>query len=184
MSEEKRDFNFFEYHTQIAQDSILLSYKGPLTDILLSELSYDIRQKLHKDKKAGKKVFSIFMELSQNVLFYSKEMNRFGNYDKVGTLMILDNDEEYELVTGNLIYKKDVPRLLQKCEKINSMDRDTLREYKRMLRSGPSHEESKGAGIGLVQTALTSGNKLTMRIRELDSDYAFYVLFVKVKKIK
>jgi hypothetical protein len=179
-----KEFNFFEYHAQISNDNILLSYKGPLTDILLSEFSRDIRNKLQKENsKTGKKVFGIFMELAQNVLFYSKEENHFGeNHDKVGTLVIIQRDEFYQLITGNLVFKRDIPFLTEKCEVVNSLDRDALREYKRQLRNSPKEEESRGAGIGLVQAALTSDNPLGYQIQELSGDFAFFVLTVGVKK--
>ncbi|NJL12180.1 MAG: hypothetical protein HC913_03700 [Microscillaceae bacterium] len=180
-----KEFNFFEYHTQISRENILLSYKGPLTDILLAEFSRDIRKKLQaEDSKTGKKVFAIFMELAQNVLFYSKEENHFGsNRDKVGTLVIIQNEPYYQLITGNLVFKKDIPFLQEKCEVINSLDRDALREYKRQLRNAPKgEEESRGAGIGLVQAALTSDNPLGYQIQELSGNFAFFVVTVTVEK--
>jgi hypothetical protein len=178
-----KGFDFFEYHTQLAQDDVLLSYKGPLTDVLLAEFSHEIRRKLQEeDPKVGKKVFAIFMELAQNVLYYSKEANMFGNNrDKVGTLVIVNTGDSYQLMTGNLVYKKIVPELIEKCETINALDRDALREYKRELRNAPKSEESKGAGIGLVQVALTSGNRIEMRVKEYANEYAFYVIVVNVK---
>jgi hypothetical protein len=178
-----KNFNFVEYHSQISQNNVMLSYKGPLTDVLLSEFSRDIRQKLsEEDPKTGKKVFSIFMELAQNVLFYSKEVNHFGNKDKVGTLVIVHNDEYFKLITGNLVFKSAVSRLVQKFEVINSLDREALREYKRQLRNDPRGEESKGAGIGLVQVALTAGNELEVKIKELNNDYAFYAIIVNIRR--
>ena len=181
-TENRREFNFFEYHSQISQNNVVLSYKGPVTDILLAEFSRDIRRKLQEDPKTGRKVFSIFMELAQNVLYYSKEINHFGNQDKVGTLVIVKTAEYYRLITGNLVFNDDVSKLIEKCEIVNSLDRDELREYKRKLRNDPKGEESKGAGIGLVQAALTSGNKLEVKIKELNSEFAFYALFVDVKR--
>jgi hypothetical protein len=175
-------FNFFEYYTHISQENILLSYKGPLTDILLSEFSRDIRNKLQDDKQAGKKVFAIFMELSQNVLYYSREINHFGNKDKVGTLVILNTNDAYKIITGNLVNKSSVPLLIEKCEIVNSLDREALREYKRQLRNAPSEQESKGAGIGLVQAALTADNQLEVKIKELQGEFAFFVLGVNVEK--
>lgn len=180
--ETNTPFNFFEYHNQISRENVLLSYKGPLTDVLLSEFSKDIRKKLQTEPKIGKKVFAIFMELSQNVLYYSREVNHFGNKDKVGTLVIVDRGNNYQLVTGNLVNKTSVPALLEKCEIINSLDREGLREYKRKLRNEPSEGESKGAGIGLVQAALTSGAPLEVQFKELSGEYAFFVLYVNVSK--
>jgi len=180
----RKEFNFFEYHTQISQDNILLSYKGPLTDVLLSEFSRDIRQKLQdEESKVGKKVFAIFMELAQNVLFYSKEKNQFGrNRDKVGTLVIVNEDDIYRVVTGNLVFHRDIPFLQEKCNTINSLDRDALREYKRDLRNNPENEESRGAGIGLVQAALTSDNPLEVEVRPIGEEFAFFVVSVAVNK--
>jgi hypothetical protein len=177
-----RDFNFFEYHTQINRNNVLLSYKGPLTDVLLSEFSRDIRKKLQEDPKTGKKVFAIFMELAQNVLYYSKEVNHFGNKDKVGTLVIVDTPDHYKLITGNLVFKTAIDKLVSKFEVINSLDREALREYKRQLRNDPKGEESKGAGIGLVQVALTAENQLEIKIKEFPGDFAFYALVVNVRK--
>ncbi len=179
-----KEFNFFEYHSQITQDNIILSYKGPLTDVLLAEFSRDIRLKLQQESpKIGKKVFAIFMELAQNVLYYSKEVNHFGNQDKVGTLVIVQTEDSFKLITGNLVYKDAVTRLVEKYNTINALDREALREYKRKLRNDPQGEESKGAGIGLVQVALTAGGPLEVKIKELPGgEFAFYALFVSVPK--
>ena len=175
-------FNFFEYYTMINDAQVILSYKGPFTDVLLSEVSRDIRQKIQDNPKVGKKIFSIFMELAQNVLFYSKEMNHFGNNDRVGTLVILDAGQSYLIMTGNLIFKTAIDFLQDKCEKVNSLDRDALREYKRNLRNAPKSEESRGAGIGIIHAALTSDNPLEYEIKEFGEDHAFFLLTVNVAK--
>ncbi len=177
-----KEFNFYEYHAHINNADIILSYKGPLTDILLSEFSRDIRKKIQEYPKAGKKVFAIFMELAQNVLFYSKEMNHFGNNDRVGTLVILDMGDAYKVVTGNLVFKNAVEPLSEKCEIVNSLDRERLREYKRKLRNSPGSEESRGAGIGMVQAALTSANPLEYEIRDAGDRHAFFLLSALVRK--
>lgn len=175
-------FNFFEYYTMINNARVILSYKGPFTDILLAEVSRDIRKKIQDNPKVGKKIFSIFMELAQNVLFYSKEMNHFGNNDRVGTLVILDSGDSYLIMTGNLIYKSAIEFLQEKCEKVNSLDRDSLREYKRNLRNATKSEESRGAGIGIIHAALTSANPLEYEIKEFGNDHAFFLLTVNVEK--
>lgn len=177
-----KEFNFFDYYAQISQGKIVLSYKGPLTDILLSEFSRDIRSKIQDRPKIGKKVFAIFMELAQNVLFYSKEINHFGNRDRVGTLVILQGADHYKIITGNLVYKSATALLQEKCEMVNSLDREALREYKRQLRNAPKGKESRGAGIGIVQVALTSSNPIEYEIKELSNNFAFYVISVRVEK--
>lgn len=175
-------FNFFEYHTLISHDNIILSYKGPLTDTLLSELSKDVREKFNNSRKTGKKVFSIFMELAQNVLYYSREMDGFDGGDKVGILAVSQIGDHYSVMTGNMIPADSVPKLVAKCEKINSLDRDSLRAYKRELRDSPPHTGSKGAGIGLVQVALTANNQLDAQMEQVDDDHYMFLLTVKIPK--
>ncbi|EAY24755.1 SiaB family protein kinase [Microscilla marina] len=175
-------FNVYEFYSQIEQENILLSYKGPVTDFLLTEFSNDIRTQLREERKAGKKVFSIFMELAQNVLYYSREMDGFDGGDKVGILAVIELDTCYKVMTGNMIPAESVPQLVAKCKKINSLDRDALRAYKRELRDSPPHSGSKGAGIGLVQVALTANNVLDAHMEQTDKDHYMFVLTVTVPK--
>lgn len=178
---EDQNFDFFAYQAQLERENLMLSYKGPLTDVLLAELSRDIRDKLKDSRRVGKKVFSVFMELSQNVLYYSKEVNHFGDRDKVGTVVILQYEKYYQVITGNMVRREAVPLLLDKWKTVTSLDREALREYKRKLRDAPSEGESKGAGIGLVQVALTSDD-LEMKIKHLSDKFSFFALFVNIMK--
>lgn len=179
-SNDEQGFDFFNYYSLLSKEKIILSYKGPITSVLLSEFGKDVRYKLQENKRVGKKVFSIFMEVTQNILYYSKEVNHFGNNDKVGTIVVVELKDHIKILSGNLITKKSIDPLLQKFEAIQTLDREALREYKRELRDAPSEEESRGAGIGLVQIALVS-DELEASIRNMGDDFAFFALAIKVK---
>jgi hypothetical protein len=71
---------------------------------------------------------------------------------------------------------------MEKCETVNSLDREALREYKRQLRNNPDNEESKGAGIGMVQAALTADNPLEVESKDVGTEFAFFVLSVPINK--
>ncbi|TAF67405.1 MAG: hypothetical protein EAZ55_03560 [Cytophagales bacterium] len=179
-------FNYYEYQNQTDGEKVLFSYKGPLNNVLLADFSNNIRKrlKLYDNVSIGNKVFAIFMELSQNVLYYSKESDQFDGKDKVGTLAIVKTAEHYKVMTGNLVSRTAVPKILKKCETINSLDREALREFKRQQRAlGPDTEDSKGAGIGLIHVALTSDNQLEVNVKEIDENLAFYVLAVNIKRV-
>jgi len=179
--EDSKEFNFFEYHNQINQENIILSYKGPVTPVLIAELSRDIRQDIRNNKKAAKKVFAIFMELAQNVLYYSSEINLFGDRNRVGSIFIIENPVGYEIVVGNMIENAMVDELTQKCDKIKEFEREALRAYKRDLRDQSYDLEGDGAGIGMVQAALTA-DKFEMKILKMSDEYSFFVLFLDVQK--
>ena len=179
----EQEFNLFDYYTLTSHKNILISYKGPVTDALMSEIVKDIRYKLSKNPKAGKKLFGIFIELSQNILYYSAEVVRFGEKaDRVGTILITEEAEAYRLACGNLVESTYIDELIESCQTINEMKKDELRDYKREQRSLPQGVRSKGAGIGLIQAALTSGNPLQIDSMAVDEQFTFFSLSVTIEK--
>jgi hypothetical protein len=62
------------------------------------------------------------------------------------------------------------------------MNKDELRDYKREQRSLPQGVRSKGAGIGLIQAALTSGNPLQIDSMAVDEQFTFFSLSVTIEK--
>jgi hypothetical protein len=176
-------FNLFDYYSLIQRENILISYKGPVTPVIMAEISADIRNKLAEDPKASRKLFAIFMELAQNILFYSAEKVAFSNRnDSVGLLLLTEAEDMYTFYCGNLVQNKRVNELIEGCNTINSLDREELRRYKRDSRNGPQKEFSKGAGIGLIHVALTSENPLKIDCQPVNSEYSFFSLSVTIKK--
>lgn len=177
----KEKLSLYDYYALTRFDDVLISYKGPITPVILSEISKDIRNKFADTPKVSKKIFSVFMELAQNILYYSSEKINFGGrHDSVGTILVSRNEGYHVFSCGNLVRIEDVERLLESCKTINSLNRDELREYKRVNRNAPQQEYSKGAGIGLIQVALTSGNPLEVEVREVDEQYSFFSISVKI----
>jgi hypothetical protein len=177
------ELNLFDYYTFTSNKQVLISYKGPVTDIIMAELSRDIRDKFADNPRASRKLFAIFMELAQNILYYSAEKKTFGEReDGIGTILITEASEHYTFACGNLVENSYIHELVESCDLINSMDREALREYKREKRSGPANERSKGAGIGLIHVALTSENPLRVQYRQTDDNFTFFSISVRVHK--
>jgi len=96
-------------------------------------------------------------------------------------LVIGEFDEHFTFITGNVVKNEDVIPLINKCEKINSLDREGLRQYKREMRGLPS-DGRDGANIGLIKVALTSENPLDIEVTPIDNEFSFFSLSVKVLK--
>lgn len=176
-------FNLFEYHNMLYQD-IQLSYKGPFDKHILAAIGNYIKVIVRQSPKATKKVFSIFIELAQNISYYSAEMDKLANNDKetgVGTVVIGEVDSHYNFVVGNIVRNEDIIPVIDRCEVINSLNREELRRYKREQRNLPQGVHG-GAHIGLIQVALTSGNPLGVDVTPISDDYSFFSLNVKIDK--
>ena len=179
----QNELSLFDYYTFTSSRRVLISYKGPVTDVIMAEISKDIRDKFAENPRISRKLFAIFMELAQNILYYSAEKTTIGS-DKggIGTILITETDEHYTFACGNLVEQQYVQELADGCTLINSMDKDELREYKRERRSSPQHERSKGAGIGLIQVAITAENKLVVEHKQIDEGHTFFSISVKIEK--
>lgn len=180
----EKDFSLFDYYLLTDKKEVLISYKGPITDVIMSEISKDIRYKFAANARASKKIFAIFMELAQNILYYSAEkMQLADKKDSVGIVLVTRANEFYRFSCGNLVENEYVEELIESCNFINSLDKEKLRDFKREQRSNPQRERSKGAGIGLIQVALTSENPLEVEFKEIDEKYSFFSITVRIDAV-
>jgi hypothetical protein len=164
-------------------DNTPLSYKGPIDDHILQVIGTYIEGLLKHSPKAGKKVFKIFIELAQNISYYSAERSKLANNKDIGTGMVLISEQldYYTFMTGNLVKTDDIISIIEKSEVINSLDREELREYKREQRKLPPGKKG-GAHIGLIQVALTSSNPLDIEVNPVDDEHSFFSIAVKIDK--
>ncbi len=176
------NFDLVDYHYRSPHD-ILVSYKGPFDPHVLSFIGSYIKDLIDQSTDTGRKIFKIFIEVAQNISFYSAERNHFGHQDHagVGTFVILEETEHYRLISGNVI-KKDVEEMLmEKCNKIISLDKQGLRQYKRELLEQPDSTFG-GANIGLIQIAITAETAFEFEIRKLNKETSFFILSIRIKK--
>ncbi len=169
--------------TRLTGKNIVMSYTGPFDGQVLSMFGKNIEYSISADKKLNKTIFKVFIELAQNVSYYSneQEQTKKGESSGVGTFIIQNNDDHYNFILGNPINKIHEIILKDKCDKINSYDRDGLRTYKRELRKLPQGERGTG-NIGLVQAALLSRNPLNVSFIEIEKEKSFYIIAVKINK--
>lgn len=174
-----------DYHLNFENNRVLTYYKGPFDEIVLQRIGLFIRNQNLETPKANARLFSIFIELAQNISYYSLETNVFdltANDYGVGTIAIYDTDSHYILVAGNMIEKEFGTQIVERCQEINSLNRDELRKLKRELRKQPRREGHKGGNIGLVHIALKSEEPLEIKSLDVNEKQAFFVITTKIKK--
>ncbi len=173
------NINLFDFHN-LLNKNIQLSYKGPFDRHIL----YPLGNYIKKNLTAGNRIFGIFIELAQNITYYSAETTdsvEDGKTYGVGTLVIGEYDDYYTFATGNAVKNDCIIPIIEKCEIINSLDREELRDYKRKQRRLPRGQKG-GAHIGLIQVALTSMYPLDFQVTPIDESTSFFSIFVKIDK--
>ncbi len=179
----KQRVELFEYHFKSKHD-LLISYKGPFDKLAIGNMSTYIREMLNFNEKIGKKIFKIFIEISQNIGYYSYEKNKYCKHPEeagVGTIMLFETDSHFYIVAGNLIENTQVEKLETKCNLVSSLDIEGLRELRRTQLELPDSEKG-GANIGLIHVALLSENKLEHNFSKLNELFSFFTISIKVNK--
>jgi hypothetical protein len=165
------------------QENSLLIYKGAFTVNLISILSNQIKLLPEIDFRIVQKLFRIFMELTQNVSYYSAEVINVKSGVSCGSGWVsLQNFDDYvRITTGNRIKSEHSHKLISYCNEINSYDEAQLRKLKRDIRS-QALERDTGAQIGLIQTSIISGNKLDFKILSDSKEDNYFIISAKTSK--
>jgi len=180
-SPETGKFDLYEFHRRF-NHNILMSYKGPFDNHILASLGGYIKAIMRRNQRVSRKLFNIYIEAAQNISFYSAEKNSLSEENVgIGAMIIGETESQYFFVTGNAVRNDVVQQLLTKCELINSLDREALRQYKHEQRKLPAGDRGN-AHIGLIQIALTSDNPLDIEITAIDDATSFFALTVKIEK--
>lgn len=182
--EEKKNKGLIDLYSTMNDQDIIVYYKGPFDDVILAEIGNKIRKKAFDSPKAGKRLFAVFMELAQNISLYSYEKNRLESVGKwgVGTLVVYETPTAYVLTSGNMVKNDVLEQIRKKCEEINTLDRESLREMKRKYRTAELDSDHKGGNIGLIQVALKSDAPLDIDARQIDDDRSFFTISVSIFK--
>ena len=178
--------SLLNHHDLLRKDDIIICYKGPFMERVLTIIGEKINILTNDDPRLNKKIFSIFIELAQNIAYYSEERHRESpDSDKTygkGTFIISESRTSYKLTSANLIKKSWEQEILDKSELINKLDVEGLRKLKRELRNQPRHEGQLGGNIGLVDIALKAGSTLDVEVTDVDDQFSFFSLSIEIHK--
>ena len=161
----------------------ILSYQGPLSfstiDWLLSEFKM-AAQDHDLSFKTYKKMISIMIEALENITKYSDQFPCNGDSTArfCPSCQINRNTSSIELITRNPVKKGDVDPLRSRIDNVNNQNRDELKElYKTIITNGEFTAKG-GAGLGFIEMAKTTGNKLEYNFENLSKEYSLYTFRV------
>lgn len=181
--------NIYDLYKTMEREHTMLSFKGVVTPDLLSSVLQIMESKLgalEKSTKTRKKVYNVLVECLQNLYHHNEDTNSEGDDDldslfsKSALLMIAKQEDYYEVKTGNYIEKEKALDLERKIVGINKLNKEELREmYKTVLNHGELSDKGT-AGLGLIDIARKSGNKLDYSFLPIDDKFSFFCLNVKI----
>ncbi len=130
-----------------------------------------------------KRIYYIMVEGLQNITMHQDEIeDALEKYP--GIFSIQKQEGYYFITTGNLVLNEKIPPLKEKIEKINKLNKEELKKlHKEILRSGAISEKG-GAGLGLIEMARKSGNKLVASFELVNDQYSYFYLQTRIPTSK
>jgi hypothetical protein len=132
-------------------------------------------RKLNQDKvdeNVKKKLFNIMIEGLQNIAKHQLEIDHYHH----PFLIIAHDPANYHVLTGNFIANGKIDIVKTKIDKINSLSKDELKEYYKEARLNSVISSVGGAGLGFIDMARKSGNKLNYNFYEMNKEHSLFIL--------
>ncbi len=176
----------YDLHHMMLSNNIILVYEGEFTqEITKSVLAMAERNmdSIGEESSIKRKVFNVMVECLQNIVKHSEEYITEARKLNTAIFMIGKQADSYIITSGNPVKSSDVEFLKNKLDQINSLDKDGLKTlYKDIIKTGAGLTERGGAGLGFVDMARKSGQKLEYDFEPLNDVYSFFSLKTTVSR--
>lgn len=168
----------------MSESGIFLNYRGPLDfDVIESILKKLKKTPEFKDmnKITGKRVYSVVVECLENILKHA-ELELSENPATNSYITVRKNNEKIIVNAGNPVAGDVKENIVQRLDIINNSDEKALKLlYENKIRSELLNDE-KCAGLGFIQMALKSGNKISYSFNQLNNGYLYFEIEITLNK--
>ncbi|MEQ9438354.1 MAG: SiaB family protein kinase [Cyclobacteriaceae bacterium] len=169
----------YDLHKSMRDQNLILVYEGEFTqEITKSVLAMAERNmdSMGEDSSVKRKVFNVMVECLQNIVKHGEGYKIENEYEYNAVFMIGKKGDEYIIASGNPLESNDIPGLKDRLDKVNSLDKDGLKQLYKEIIKNTTISEKGGAGLGFVDMARKSGSKLEYDFVEIEGGRSFFSL--------
>jgi hypothetical protein len=175
----------YDLHRTMMAENLILVYQGDFTQettksiLAMAERNIDSSG---EESSIKRKVFNVMVEALQNIVKHSDELIDGETKSHAAIFLIAREKNQYSIMSGNPIRKTNVANLTKKLEQINNLDKDGLKELYKEIIKNTTISDKGGAGLGFVDMARKSGEKIEYSFPEMGAEYSFFCLKVNVAR--
>lgn len=175
----------YDLHRTMMSQNLILVYQGDFTQestksiLAMAERNLDSSG---EESSIKRKVFNVMVEALQNIVKHSDELVDGQIRSHAAIFLIGKEKDRYSIMSGNPIRKENIEKLKEALEHINNLDKDGLKELYKEIIKNTTISEKGGAGLGFVDMARKSGEKIEYSFPELNAEYHFFCLKVNVPR--
>lgn len=137
---------------------VFLTYGGFLTQSLIAGITDALEKEATSSDlsmKVANNIFTIFIELAQNIMNYAKSRKEEPGFDSKGLIVVGTDKQEscYFIISRNIVDAADKEKIESRLSMAEGKDKEELRSLYRELRKSGRDKHHKGAGIGFIEIA-------------------------------
>lgn len=160
---------------KMTKERLMFVYRGVVTN----ENSASLLMLLEKEMETSefsfigrKRLFMFVLESLQNV---SRHSDRY-HFGEMSLVVYSKTGNGYTVTTGNVIETERIGNLKEKLDEINNLEAGEIRSVYRNMLSHAEFSSKGGAGLGLIEMAKKTGNKLDYDFIRLDDKFSYFIL--------
>lgn len=182
-------FSIENYFSDIPKDDIILFYKGNVDSDVINHVLDSVEEKMaavNDHPKLRKKVYNVLVESLQNLYHHVDRVpdDFEEQVEKYGLLVVRKVDTGYKIVTGNFVQKENMEKLEEKIKRINRSSHEEIKELYKFILNHQRISAKGGGGLGLIDIARKTGNKLDYSFVKYNDIHSFFYLNILVNEGK
>jgi len=157
------------------KERLMFAYRGVVT----RDNSVPLLMLLEKEMENAefgfvgrKRLFMFVLESLQNVSRHSNGTR----HASMSLVVYSKANGGYTVTTGNVISSSNIGDLKKRLDEINHLESGEIRSVYRQMLSNSEFSSKGGAGLGLIEMAKKTGNKLDYDFVKLDDDNSYFIL--------
>ena len=176
----------YDFYRKMEDENIILSFKGTFSEELLTSILHIVESKmmtLDVAPQKKKRVFNVLVECFQNLYHHIESFGGDKESDKnknSALVMVKFDSGKFTITTGNFVTQGRVPELREKLRVVNALNQDDLRDLYRTKLEQDGRTKKGTAGLGLIDIARKSKNKLEYEIIDVTESVGFFCLNVVI----
>ncbi|MEI6048738.1 MAG: SiaB family protein kinase [Bacteroidota bacterium] len=181
-------FNIENYFQDQTNGNVILFFKGNVDSDVINHVLDAVEDKMveiNEQSRLRKKIYNVLVESLQNLYHHVDSVPEdFEDQTsaKFGLLVVKKVEGGYKIITGNFIHAENIERLEEKIKRINRSSQDEIRELYKFILNHQRISAKGGGGLGLVDIARKTGNKLEYTFKKYDENFSFFYLNILINE--
>lgn len=181
-------FNIENYLQEQKDGDVILLYRGNIDSDVINHILDSVESKMveaDENPRLRKKVYNVLVESLQNLFHHVDRVPQDfedQDSDKFGLITVKKSGAAYRIITGNFVHSDNVEKLEEKIKRINRSSHEEIKELYKFILNHQRISAKGGGGLGLVDIARKTGNKLDYTFIPYDNSYSFFFLNIIVSE--